>query len=92
MTYESVNSIYGRAINPWSRNQKKDRTVGGSSGGEGGLIAACCSPLGIGTDIGGSIRIPAEFCGVYGFKPCTKRITMKGDIVLHAANEGELAL
>lgn len=42
--------------------------MGGSSGGEAGLIAARCSPIGLGTDIGGSLRIPAEFCGICSIK------------------------
>ena len=54
-TYESTNSLWGRSVNPWNIN----RASGGSSGGEGALIAARGSPLGIGSDIGGSIRIPA---------------------------------
>ena len=54
------------------------RTCGGSSGGEAGLIVARCSPVGIGSDIGGSIRIPSEFCGIYGFKPTSGRISIKG--------------
>jgi Asp-tRNA(Asn)/Glu-tRNA(Gln) amidotransferase A subunit family amidase len=62
---DSINPIYGTARNPHDVN----RSCGGSSGGDGGLVAAKCSPLGIGTDVGGSIRIPAAFCGVYGFKP-----------------------
>lgn len=52
MTIESVNYIWGRSKNPWDTT----RTTGGSSGGEAGLIAARCSPLGLGTDIGSSIR------------------------------------
>jgi fatty acid amide hydrolase len=55
MTYESTNHLFGRARNPG--NQK--RTTGGSSGGEGGLIASRCSVVGIGSDVGGSIRIPS---------------------------------
>jgi len=55
MTFESTNYLWGRSINIWN----KARTVGGSSGGEAGLIASRCSPLGLGTDIGGSLRIPA---------------------------------
>ena len=55
MTSETVNNIWGRSLNPWNRN----RCVGGSSGGEGGLLAAKGSPLGLGSDIGGSLRIPA---------------------------------
>jgi fatty acid amide hydrolase len=55
MAPETVSRVWGRALNPWNR----DRTVGGSSGGEAGLIASRCSVLGFGSDIGGSIRIPA---------------------------------
>ena len=62
---ESENRIFGVARNPWSL----DRTPGGSSGGEAALIAAGCSILGVGGDIGGSIRIPACYCGIFGFKP-----------------------
>ncbi len=63
--FETFNRIYGMAANP--HNPK--RSCAGSSGGEGGLIASKCSPLGLGTDIGGSIRGPGAFNGVYGFKP-----------------------
>jgi Asp-tRNA(Asn)/Glu-tRNA(Gln) amidotransferase A subunit family amidase len=55
MSFECNNYLWGRSINVWN----KERCVGGSSGGEAGLIAAECSPLGIGTDVGGSLRIPA---------------------------------
>jgi len=74
MTGETKNYIWGEAKNPWN----KERTVGGSSGGEGGLIASRCSPLGIGNDIGGSIRIPAMSCGVGGFKPTAERTSTAG--------------
>lgn len=74
MWIESSNQIYGVCQNPWD----KTRTTGGSSGGEGGLIAARASPLGIGSDIGGSIRVPASFCGVYGFKATPKRVSTRG--------------
>lgn len=47
----------------------KLRSSGGSTGGEGALVGAKCSPFGIGTDIGGSVRIPSNFCGIYGFRP-----------------------
>ncbi len=63
MLPESVNAIWGCSYNPWNAG----RTSGGSSGGEGALVAARCSPLGLGSDIGGSIRIPSHFCGVTGF-------------------------
>ena len=74
MWIESSNQIYGVCCNPWD----KTRTTGGSSGGEGGLVAARASPLGIGSDIGGSIRVPASFCGVYGFKATPKRVSTRG--------------
>ena len=67
--YESDNPVYGRTGNPWH----PDRTCGGSSGGEAAIIAVGGSPLGLGTDIGGSARIPAAFCGIAGFKPTQGR-------------------
>eukprot|EP01060_Flectonema_neradi_P004826 TRINITY_DN13161_c1_g1_i1.p1 TRINITY_DN13161_c1_g1~~TRINITY_DN13161_c1_g1_i1.p1 ORF type:complete len:602 (+),score=111.84 TRINITY_DN13161_c1_g1_i1:53-1858(+) len=74
MLPESFNAIWGVAKNPYD----KTRTPGGSSGGEGALVATGASALGIGTDIGGSIRIPAAFCGVFGFKPTPQRISGHG--------------
>lgn len=71
---ETVNYIWGRAKNPWDTN----RSTGGSSGGEGGLVALGCSPLGIGSDGGGSVRIPANYCGLYGVRPTGKRFTLMG--------------
>ncbi len=68
---ESDNPVYGRTNNPWDLT----RTCGGSTGGEAALIAAQASPLGIGGDIGGSIREPAHFCGIAGFKPTSGRLT-----------------
>jgi fatty acid amide hydrolase 2 len=62
---ESENRLYGRTNNPYDVR----RTAGGSSGGEGAAIGAGCAPFGIGSDIAGSIRIPALFCGVFGHKP-----------------------
>ena len=70
---ESCNGFWGRALNPWD----KTKTPGGSSGGEAGLIASKCSPLGIGSDAAGSIRIPCSFCGIYGFAPTGKRVSLK---------------
>ncbi|HEY9288775.1 MAG TPA: amidase family protein [Candidatus Dormibacteraeota bacterium] len=69
--HESDNPVYGRCNNPWS----VDRVPGGSSGGEGAIIAAGGSPLGLGSDIGGSIRIPAHFCGIHGIKPTSRRLS-----------------
>jgi fatty acid amide hydrolase len=60
----SYNNVYGCAKNPYDDT----RTCGGSSGGDGGLVGARCVPLAIGSDIGGSLRGPAHFCGVYGYK------------------------
>lgn len=65
MWMESNNNVYGRTNNPYDPK----RTVGGSSGGEGAIIAAGASPFGLGSDVGGSIRMPAFFNGVFGHKP-----------------------
>jgi len=67
--YESDNPLYGRANNPWDL----ERSCGGSSGGEGAIVAAGGSPLGLGNDLGGSARIPAAFCGVAALKPTAGR-------------------
>lgn len=74
MFYETDNPLFGKTVNPWNH----DRTCGGSSGGEGAIIAAGGSPLGLGTDIGGSCRIPAAFCGVVGFKATHDRLPDPG--------------
>jgi Asp-tRNA(Asn)/Glu-tRNA(Gln) amidotransferase A subunit family amidase len=71
-----TDSFWGLTTNPYNTK----RTPGGSSGGEGALLAFRGSPLGIGTDIGGSIRIPAAFCGIYGFKPTPARMTRQGQV------------
>jgi fatty acid amide hydrolase 2 len=65
MWYESDNRVYGRTGSAFA----PDRTCGGSSGGEGAIVGAGGSPFGLGSDVGGSIRIPAFFNGVYGHKP-----------------------
>src|SRR5262249_52379566 len=65
---------HGRTSSPWDR----DRTPGGSSGGESAAIAACCSAGGIGSDGGGSIRVPAHFTGIRGLKPTPGRIPGAG--------------
>lgn len=72
--YETDNPVFGRANNPYAHN----RTPGGSSGGEAAAIAACLSPAGIGSDLSGSIRVPAHFCGIVGLKPTTGRVPMDG--------------
>lgn len=70
MTADSQNNIFGRTLNPWNTSL----TAGGSSGGEGALVAFRGSPIGVGTDVAGSIRIPSLCCGLYGFKPTASRV------------------
>ncbi|KAK2888797.1 hypothetical protein Q8A67_014172 [Cirrhinus molitorella] len=74
LNYDCGNPIYGQTLNP----NNLQKTPGGSSGGEAALIGGGGSILGIGTDIGGSIRIPASFCGICGFKPTAKRLSLQG--------------
>ncbi len=71
---ETTNHIYGTTHNPWDHR----RTPGGSSGGEGAAIASGQSPAGFGTDVGGSIRIPASYCGIAGLKPTVDRWSNRG--------------
>jgi fatty acid amide hydrolase 2 len=71
---ETYNDVYGRTLNPWSRA----RTCGGSSGGEGAIVAAGGVPFGLGADVGGSIRIPAAFCGTVGHKPTGRMVPNTG--------------
>jgi fatty acid amide hydrolase len=68
---ETDNPVYGRTVNPWNA----ERSSGGSSGGEAAIIAACGSPLGLGSDIGGSLRCPAHACGIVALKPTSWRLT-----------------
>lgn len=70
ISYECHHGLYGDAHNPWDST----RAPGGSSGGEAAIIAAGGSPLGLGGDMGGSIRVPAHCCGIFGFKPTTGRL------------------
>jgi amidase len=71
---ESDNLVYGRTNNPYDLS----RTPGGSSGGEAAIIASGGSPFGLGTDAGGSIRIPAHFCGLAAIKPTSGRVPRTG--------------
>ncbi|KZP01876.1 general amidase [Calocera viscosa TUFC12733] len=71
---ETFNVVFGRTTNPYNRSL----TPGGSSGGEGALIALGGSVLGVGSDIGGSVRIPAGMCGIYGLRPSYNRIPYQG--------------
>uniref|UniRef100_A0A8C9DMD4 fatty acid amide hydrolase n=1 Tax=Prolemur simus TaxID=1328070 RepID=A0A8C9DMD4_PROSS len=74
MWYESSNKIYGRSNNPYDLRH----IVGGSSGGEGCTVAAACSVIGVGSDIGGSIRMPAFFNGIFGHKPSPGVVSNEG--------------
>src|SRR5579864_1545959 len=74
MAYETDNRVSGKTSNPWDLS----RSAGGSSGGEAAAIAAGCSMGGVGSDGGGSIRVPAHFCGICGLKPTPGRIPATG--------------
>jgi len=74
--HQSYNEVYGTSNNPWDLT----RTPGGSSGGAAAAVAAGFSPLELGSDIGGSIRCPAHFCGIYGHKPSYGLVPMRGHI------------
>ncbi|KAI9164179.1 amidase signature domain-containing protein [Paramyrothecium foliicola] len=76
MTLDSINNVFGRTLNP----HRLSLTAGGSSGGEGALVSFRGSILGIGTDIGGSIRVPSLCNGTYGFKPTSNRIPYGGQL------------
>ena len=74
LAQETDSFVYGLCKNPWHLG----RSPGGSSGGEAAAIATGMSPWGVGTDIGGSIRIPAHFCGITGIKPTVDRWSTRG--------------
>jgi Asp-tRNA(Asn)/Glu-tRNA(Gln) amidotransferase A subunit family amidase len=74
MAYETDNRLSGKTSNPWNT----DYSSGGSSGGEAAAIASGCSAGGVGSDGGGSIRVPAHFCGICGLKPTPGRIPSNG--------------
>ncbi len=76
MDIQSYNEVYGTTHNPWDLT----RTPGGSSGGAAAALAAGITPLELGSDVGGSIRIPAHFCGVYGHKSSYGLIPLRGHI------------
>jgi Asp-tRNA(Asn)/Glu-tRNA(Gln) amidotransferase A subunit family amidase len=74
MAYETDNLLTGKTSNPWDLTY----SAGGSSGGESAAIAAGCSTGGVGSDGGGSIRVPAHFCGICGLKPTPGRVPATG--------------
>jgi amidase len=83
--YDTENPVFGHANNPYDLK----RTTGGSSGGEAAAIAACLSPGGLGSDLMGSARVPAHFCGIAGLKPTTGSVPCDGHI---PASEGVASL
>ena len=74
--FETDNLLFGRTNNPYD----PARTPGGSSGGEAALIAACGSPMGLGSDCAGSVRVPAAFCGIARLKPTSGCPPRRGHI------------
>src|SRR5712692_7736731 len=81
MDYDCDNPVFGATRNPWNL----DRVPGGSSGGEAAALAAGMSPLGLGSDFGGSVRVPAHFCGVAALKPSWGTIPASGHLPLTPA-------
>ena len=88
--WETGNLIFGTTNNPWDLT----KTAGGSSGGEAAAIASGMSPIGLGTDVGGSIRQPAHYCGIVGLKPTHGRIPLTGqwpEVLLRYFHVGPMA-
>jgi amidase len=86
--WQSYNPVYGTTSNPWNT----DHTPGGSSGGSAAALAAGLTGLEIGTDIGGSIRVPAHYCGVYGHKPTHALLPNYGDPATSSAAGTDIAV
>ncbi|KAJ5551736.1 hypothetical protein N7535_000321 [Penicillium sp. DV-2018c] len=87
-TLDSCNHLFGRTLNPLNRQW----TAGGSTGGEGALVAMRGSMVGFGTDIGGSIRVPAMCQGIYGFKPSDGRVPYGGQESGQMEGKGRIGL
>lgn len=83
--FECENPVYGWTRNPYDL----ERTSGGSSGGEGALVGSGSSILGIGSDVGGSIRMPAAFCGIFGHKPSNRIVPISGHYPVDMATAGD---
>jgi len=86
--HQSYNDIYGTTNNPWDLG----RTPGGSSGGSAAALAAGLTALEMGSDIGGSIRVPAHFCGVFGHKPTYGLVPVRGHSPPGALSEPDIAV
>ena len=86
--FQSYNEIYGTTNNPWNRA----RTPGGSSGGSAAALAAGFTALEAGSDIGGSIRTPAHFCGVFGHKPTWGIVPMQGHELISGVPDADLSV
>lgn len=84
LSFKTDNLLFGKTNNPYDLS----RTPGGSSGGAAAAIAAGCTPFDIGTDTGGSIRLPSHFCGIAGIKPTSGRVPCTGNAL---PNSGLLA-
>jgi Asp-tRNA(Asn)/Glu-tRNA(Gln) amidotransferase A subunit family amidase len=82
LSFDCDNPVFGRTLNPVDQQF----VVGGSSGGEAALLAAGGSLIGVGTDIGGSLRVPAHFTGIYSFKPTAERFPNEGQ---NTGNKGQ---
>jgi len=83
--WQSTNPLYGASNNPWVPT----RTPGGSSGGAAAALAAQVTALEIGSDIGGSLRVPANFCGVFSHKPTWGIVTQRGHVPPHPGSHAE---
>jgi amidase len=77
LAFEADNLVYGKTNNPYNTSLSS----GGSSGGEAAIIASGGSPLGLGSDAGGSVRVPAHFCGIAGIKPTSGRLPRTGHFI-----------
>jgi amidase len=86
--WETDNPVYGRTVNPWDPT----RTPGGSSGGAAAALAAGLTGLEAGSDIGGSIRNPAHYCGVYGHKPTYGICSLAGHALPGAAHPADISV